>query len=164
MLVRKALLISIATAAVLACSSIASVADERVEARRVAESVVKSFMAAYDTRDPKAISALFLPDAMLLGFNGAVSQGREAIERTYAAALKNVGGHYTILIKDAIPLGSNVVVADDEVKIGGAGQHFDETINVRAVITLVKTPDGWRYAAISAQKLLPSEGTTGERQ
>jgi hypothetical protein len=34
----------------------------------VAESVVKSFMAAYDARDPKAISALFLPDAMLRGF------------------------------------------------------------------------------------------------
>jgi ketosteroid isomerase-like protein len=43
---------------------------ERLEARQVAEAVVKSFMAAYDTRDSKAISALFLPDAMLLGFNG----------------------------------------------------------------------------------------------
>jgi hypothetical protein len=109
----KALVISAITGSVLACSSIASFADERLQARQVAESVVKSFMAAYDTRDPKAISALFLPDAILLGFNGAVSQGREAIERTYAEGLKNLGGHYTIVIKDA---GSNVVVANDEVK------------------------------------------------
>jgi uncharacterized protein (TIGR02246 family) len=163
MLVKKALLVSVITLSVLTYSSIPSIADERSTstAREVAESVVKSFMAAYDARDPKAISALFLPDAMLLGFNGAVSQGREAIERTFAAALKNQGGHYVIVIKDAIPLGSDVVVATDEIKIGGAGQHSDETINGRAVITLAKTPDGWRYAAISAQKLLPSEGTTG---
>jgi ketosteroid isomerase-like protein len=117
MLVRNVLLASVITLSILAYS-ISSIADERststAEARQVAESVVKSFMAAYDTRDPKAISALFLPDTMLLGFNGAVSQGREAIERTYAAALKNLGGHYTIVIKDAIPLGSDVVVASDE--------------------------------------------------
>jgi uncharacterized protein (TIGR02246 family) len=161
MLVRKALAISVAAASVLACSSIASVAEERFEARQVAESIVKSFMATYDARDPKAVSALFLPNAMLLGFNGAVSRGRGAIERTYAAGLKNLGGHYTIVINDAIPLGSNVVVADDEVKIAGAGRrHSNETINGRAVITLVKTPNGWQYAAISAQKLPSPEGTT----
>jgi uncharacterized protein (TIGR02246 family) len=54
------------------------------QAIKVADSVVKSFMAAYDTRDPKAVAALFLPNAMMLSANGAVSQGREAIERSYA--------------------------------------------------------------------------------
>jgi uncharacterized protein (TIGR02246 family) len=122
------------------------------QAIKVAESVVKSFMAAYDTRDPKAVSALFLPNAMMLSANGAVSQGREAIERSYADGLKNLGGHYVIVIKDAIPLGSDVVVAMDDVKISGVGQHSDETLNIRAVITLAKTADGWRYAAISGQK------------
>jgi uncharacterized protein (TIGR02246 family) len=82
------------------------------QAIKVADSVVKSFMAAYDTRDPKAVAALFLPNAMTLSANGAVSQGREAIERNYADGLKNLGGHYTIVIKDAIPLGSDVVVCD----------------------------------------------------
>lgn len=42
----------------------------------------------------------------------------------------------------------------DDVKISGVGQHSDETVNIRAVITLAKTADGWRYAAISGQKLL----------
>ena len=172
MLVRKALLVSVITLSVCAYSSIASIADERststaherLEARQVAESVVKSFMAAYDTRDPKAISALFLPDAVLLGFDGTVAQGREAIERAYAGSLKNQDGHFTIVIKDAIPLGDNVVVATDELKIAGAGQHSDETINGRAVITLAKTPDGWRYASIGAHKLPSSGDTTGSRQ
>jgi uncharacterized protein (TIGR02246 family) len=172
MLARKGVLISVITLSVLAYPSIASIADERsasaehnrLEARQVAESVVKSFIAAYNAHDPKAISALFLPDAMLLGIDGKVAQGREAIEHTYAAALKNLGGHFTVVIEDAIPLGDNVVVANDEIKIAGTGQHSDQTINGRAVITLAKTPDGWRYAAISAQKLPPSEGTTSSRQ
>ena len=132
----------------------------RQEALQVAESVVKSFMAAYDTRDPKAISALFVPDATLLGFDGTVAQGREAIERAYAGSLKNQAGHFTIVIKDAIPLGSDVVVANDELEIRDAGQNHD-TIHGRAVITLAKTPDGWRYASIGAHKLSPSGGTTG---
>jgi uncharacterized protein (TIGR02246 family) len=161
--VRKTLFVSVITLSALAYASTPGIADERLEARQVAESVVKSFMAAYNAHDAKAISTLFLPDAMLLGIDGKVTQGREAIERTYAATLKNLGGHFTVLIKDAIPLGDNVVVANDELEIRDAGQNHD-AIRGRAVITLAKTPDGWRYAAISAQKLLPSEGTTGSRQ
>jgi uncharacterized protein (TIGR02246 family) len=130
------------------------------EARQVAESVVKSFMAAYNTHDPKAISALFLPDAMLLGFDGTVTQGREAIERVYAGLLEKQGGHFTVVIKDANSPGDNVVVANDELEIRDIGPNHD-TIHGRAVITLAKTPDGWRYAAISAQKLPPPERTTG---
>lgn len=160
---RKALFVSVIALSALTYCSTAGIADERLEARQVAESVVKSFMAAYNAHDAKAISALFLPDAMLLGIDGKVTQGREAIERTYAATLKNLGGHFTVLIKDAIPLGDNVVVANDEIEILDAGQNHD-SIRGRAVITLAKTPDGWRYAAISAQKLPPSEGTASSRQ
>ena len=135
----------------------------RQESRQVANSVVNSFMAAYNAHDPKAISALFLPDAILLGFDGTVTQGREAIERVYAGLLKSQGGHFTVEIKDANSLGDNVVVANDELEIRDVGQNHD-TIHGRAVITLAKTPDGWRYAAISAQKLPPPGATTGSRQ
>jgi uncharacterized protein (TIGR02246 family) len=113
-------------------------------------------MAVYDTRDPKAISALFVPNAVVMGFNGPVIKGREAIERAWAGLFKNMGGHYTIVIKDAIPVGTDVVVATDQLKITGAGQKSDETVNGRAVITLARTPDGWRYVSIAAQKLPPS--------
>jgi hypothetical protein len=51
---------------------------------------------------------------MLLG-DGKVTQGREAIERVYAGLVKDQGGHFTVVIKDAIPLGDNVVVANDEL-------------------------------------------------
>ena len=143
----------IGTLATLSFGPAVAQTPSREQAIKVAESVVKSFMAAYDTRDPKAVSALFLPNAIVLDATGTVSLGREAIERSFGEGLKNLGGHYVIVIKDAIPLGSDVVVATDEVKIDGVGQHSDKTINLRAVITLDKTADGWRYAAISAQKV-----------
>lgn len=73
MSVRKVLFVSVITLSVLAYSSTPGVADEHQEARQVAESVVKSFMAGYNAHDPKAISALFLPDAMLLGIDGKVT-------------------------------------------------------------------------------------------
>ena len=62
--------------ALLACSvpAVAQPADHE-QAMKVAYSVVKSFMAAYDTRDPKAVAALFLPNAMMLSANGAGSRG-----------------------------------------------------------------------------------------
>ena len=71
-----------------------------------------------------------------------VIRGREDIERNWAGFFKTVGGHYTIVIKDAIPVGDDVVVATDELKITGVGQNADKTVDGRAVITLAKTPDG----------------------
>ncbi len=169
MLVRKALLESVITLSVLAFSSIASIADERsastdherLEARRVAESVVESYVNAYDAHDPKAISMLFVPDGVFLPPNGSpVVQGREAIERSWAELFKNVGGHVTITVKDAIPAGKDAVVAITEFKIVGDGQNSGKTISGRASIALAKTPDGWRYVSIAPQTQPPPSGAT----
>ena len=87
MLVRKAFIVTVTAASILAYS-IASIADERststdrerLEARQVAESVVKSYVNAYDEHDPRAVSMLFVPDGVFLPPNGSpVVQGREAI-------------------------------------------------------------------------------------
>jgi uncharacterized protein (TIGR02246 family) len=174
MLVRKELLVSVLTLSVLAYSSIASIADERspstdrerLEASKVAQSVVESYVNAYDKHDPKAISMLFVPDGVFLPPNGSpIVQGREAIERSWADLFKNVGGHETITIKDAIPAGKDAVVAITEFKIVGDGQNSGKTISGRASITLAKTPDGWQYVSIAPQtQPPPSAGTTGSRQ
>jgi Nuclear transport factor 2 (NTF2) domain len=56
----------------------------RLEARQVAQSVVESYLNAYDTHDPKAISRLFVADGVLLPPDGSpVVQGRDAIERSW---------------------------------------------------------------------------------
>jgi hypothetical protein len=71
---------------------------------------------------------------------------------------KNVGGHETITVKDAIPAGNDAVVAINEFKIVGDGQNSGKTISGRASITLAKTPDGWRYVSIVPQTQPPPSG------
>jgi uncharacterized protein (TIGR02246 family) len=160
LLPRKVLLVSSITLFALACSSIAGIADERLEARKVAESVAELYMNAYDKHDPKAISMLFVSDGVFLPPNGApVVQGREAIERSWAELFKNVGGHETVTVEDAIPAGNDAVVAINEFKIVGDGQNSGKTISGRASITLAKTPDGWRYVSIAPQTQPPPSGT-----
>jgi uncharacterized protein (TIGR02246 family) len=142
-------------------SSIAGIADEHLDARKVAESVAQLYMNAYDKHDPKAISLLFVPDGVFLPPNGSpVVQGREAIEHSWAELFKNVGGHETITVKDAIPAGKDAVVAVTEFKIVGDGQNSEKTISGRASITLAQTPDGWRYVSIAPQTQPPPSGTT----
>jgi uncharacterized protein (TIGR02246 family) len=174
MLIRKALLATVITLYAVAYSSKAGIADERsastgrehLEASKVAQSVVESYVNAYDKHDPKAISMLFVPDGAFLPANGSpIVQGRDAIERSWAELFKNVGGHETITVKDAIPAGNDAVVAITEFKIVGDGANSNKIISGRASITLAKTPEGWRYVSIAPQnKPPPSEGTTGSRQ
>lgn len=174
MLARKALFVSVIALSALACSSIAGSADERptatdcghVEACKVVQSVAESYMNAFDRHDPKAISMLFVPDGVFLPPNGSpVVQGREGIERSWAALFKNIGGRETITVKDAIPAGNDTVVSVTEFKIVGDGQNSNKIISGRASITLAKTPDRWRYVSIAPQTLSPpSGGTAGTRQ
>lgn len=164
--IRKALFVIVITLSALAYRSTAGIADERLEASKVAQSVVESYISAYDKHDPKAISMLFVPDGVFLPPNGSpVVQGREAIERSWADLFKNVGGHETITVKDAIPAGKEAVVAVTEFKIEGDGQNSGKIISGRASITLAKTADGWRYVSIAPQTQPPPSGaTTGSRQ
>ncbi len=169
---KKMLFVSVTALPILAYSSMASIAAERSTstarerlAHKAVESVVKSYTAAFDRHDPKAIAMLFVPDGVFLPPNSSpVVRGREAIERSWAGTFKNIGGHETITIKDVIPAGNNAVVATTEFKLVGSGQNSNKTISGRAAITLVKTPDGWRYVSIAAQALPPSGGTTGSHQ
>jgi uncharacterized protein (TIGR02246 family) len=174
MLVRKALFVSVITLSALAYSSTADSADgrststdpQRLEASKVAQSVVDQYINAYNKHDPKAIAMLFVADGVFLPPNGSpIVQGRDEIERSWADLFKNVGGQETITIKDAIPAGKEAIVAVTEFKIVGDGQNSGKILSGRASITLAKTPDGWQYVSIAPQtQPPPSGGTTGSRQ
>jgi uncharacterized protein (TIGR02246 family) len=107
---------------------------------------------AYDKHDPKAISMLFVPDGVFLLPNGSpIVQGRDAIERSWAELFKNIGGHETITVKDAILAGNDAVVAITEFQIVGDGPNSNKIISGRASVTLAKTSDGRRYVSITRQ-------------
>lgn len=124
------------------------------QAMKVAQSVVDSYVAAFNKHDAKAISMLFVPDGVFLPpMGGAITKGRDAIERSWAGVFKSIGGSETIAVKDAMPLGDDVVVAVNEFKI--IGDDPNKGFGGRAMIVLTKTPDGWRYAAITPQVAPP---------
>ncbi len=134
---------------------------EHFEAIKVAQSVVDSYISAYDKHDPKAISLLFVPDGVFLPPDGApIVKGRDGIERSWTGLFTNVGGHETITVKDAIPAGNDAVVAITEFRIVGDGPNANKVVSGRASITLARTPDGWRYVSIAPQNQPPpSQGS-----
>jgi uncharacterized protein (TIGR02246 family) len=152
---QKLLLISMVALSVLAYPK-ASNADEAStsphEARETAQSVVNSWCDTYEKHDPKAMSMLFVPDGVFLPPNGSpVVKGRDAVERTWTQAFKDIGGHETITVKDAVPVGDDAIVAVTEFKIVGEGPTANKVVNGRAVVTLAKTNEGWRYVSIAPQ-------------
>jgi uncharacterized protein (TIGR02246 family) len=155
MLKRKLLITSLVALSVLSYTK-AIIADEDStstgEARETAQSVVNSFCDAYTKHDPKAISMLFVPNGVFLPPNGSpVVKGRDAIERYWSQLFKNLGGRQTITIRDAVPVGGDVIVAVDEYQIVGDESNGSKVLNGRAVITLAKTAEGWRYVSIGPQ-------------
>ena len=113
-----------------------------------------SFVWPPSTADAKAISMLFVPDGVFLPPDGGpITQGREALERHWAELFKNVGGHETVTVKDAIPAGNDVIVQINDYKIVGDNNKI---ISGRALLALAKAPDGWRYVTITAQPPPPT--------
>jgi SnoaL-like domain len=98
---------------------------------------------------------LFQTELFVPGNGSPVVQGREAIERSYAALFKNIGGHETSTVKYAIPAGKDAIVAIQEFKIVGDGGRI---ISGRGSATLVRTVDGWRYVSIEPQVKPPRSG------
>ena len=124
------------------------------QALKVAESVSDSYVAAFNKHDAPGISMLFVSDGVFLPPDGGpVVQGHEALERHWAELFKSVGGHETVTVKDAIPVGNDGVVSINEYKIVGDNNKI---ISGRALLVLAKTSDGWRYVTITAQPPPPS--------
>jgi uncharacterized protein (TIGR02246 family) len=124
------------------------------QAIKVAQSVSDLYVSTFNKHDAPGISMLFVPDGVFLPPDGGpVVQGREALERHWAELFKSVGGHETVTVKDAIPVGNDGVVSINEYKIVGDNNKI---INGRALLVLAKTSDGWRYVTITAQPPPPA--------
>jgi uncharacterized protein (TIGR02246 family) len=148
-MLRKVMFGSVATLAIATAAQAQSSADA---AMKVAQSFAETWMSTYDKHDAKAQSMLFVPDGVFLPPNGApIVKGRDAIERSWAELFKNVGGHETTTVKDAMPVGDAVIVAVDEFKIVGDGANANKVLSGRVLLVLAKTPQGWRYVSVAPQ-------------
>jgi uncharacterized protein (TIGR02246 family) len=144
------------TLATLTITTFAQAQNSTDTAMKVTQMVAETWMNQYDKHDAKAQSMLFIPDGVFLPPDGSpVDKGRDAIERSWAWLFKNVGGHETVTVRDAIPIGNDAIMAVNEYKIVGDGANADKVLNGRAAVVLAKTPDGWRYVSITPQAAPP---------
>jgi uncharacterized protein (TIGR02246 family) len=131
--------------------AVAQTADH-TEAVKTVQMVAAAYQDAFAKHDAKAIAALFVPDGVLLPPNGApIVQGRDAIEQSWSDLFKTFGGHETVTVHEAIPVGQDAIVGINDFKIIGDAAHGNKVMSGRAAITLSKTPDGWRYVSITPQ-------------
>ena len=114
--------------------------------------VVARYVAAREHSDEKGIAALFTPDADQLVSSGEWRKGREQVVRGTLASSERTGGTRTIAVESVRFLGADVALADGRYEI--AGTAGGQTRRMWTSITLKRTPDGWRIAAI--RNMLPA--------
>jgi uncharacterized protein (TIGR02246 family) len=120
------------------------------------ESGVRELVARYvdarEHRDAKAIEALFTPEADQLVSSGEWRKGRSAVVDGTLASSERSGGRRTIAVESVRFLSPDAAIADGRYEIGGSAgapaRHMWTTI------VCVRTPDGWRIAAI--RNMLPA--------
>ena len=113
--------------------------------------LVASYVDAREHRDAKALGALFTPEVDQLVSSGEWRKGRATVVSGTLASSESTGGRRTITVESVRFLSADVAIADGSYVIsglvGGQARHM------WTAIICVRTPDGWRIAAI--RNMLP---------
>src|SRR5436309_8004258 len=114
--------------------------------------VIQQYLHARERRDPKAVAAVFTPDADQLVSSGEWRRGRDEVVRGTMASSRSTGGHRSITVESVRFLTRDVAIADGRYDLtelaGGATRRMWTTLVVK------RTADGWRVAAI--RNMLPA--------
>ena len=108
--------------------------------------VVARYVAAREARDPAAVAALFTNDADQLTTAGEWRRGREAIRSGTAQSSARNTGSRRIVVDTVRFIAPDVAIADGPYEISGGGGAA--TRRMWTTLVVVRTPDGWRIAAI----------------
>lgn len=145
---------------VLACAGVLALAGVSVGASMqpsqaddsALRKLVADYMDARERIDPKAVEALFTPDADQLVSSGEWRKGLDAVVKGTQASSRATGGKRTITVESIRMLGADVALIDGRYELagpeGGAARRMWTTIIAR------RTPAGWRIAAI--RNMLPA--------
>jgi uncharacterized protein (TIGR02246 family) len=114
--------------------------------------LVARYVDAREHRDAQAIEALFTPEADQLVSSGEWRKGRPAVVTGTLASSESTGGRRTITVESVRFLSPDTAIADGRYEIsglaGGQARHMWTSI------VCVRTPEGWRIAAI--RNMLPA--------
>lgn len=108
--------------------------------------VIHKYLDARERRDPKAVAAVFTPDADQLVSSGEWRKGRDAIVRGTLASSESTGGHRSITIQTIRFLGPNVALADGPYELTGLAGG--ENRKMWTTFLLTRGSNGWLIAAI----------------
>ena len=111
--------------------------------------LIARYAAAREAQDPARTAALFTPDADQLVSSGEWRRGREALVKGAMASSRANEGRRTLAVETVRLLTPDSAIADARYEIAGA-----ETRRMWSTFVLVKTPEGWRIAAI--RNMLPA--------
>ena len=108
--------------------------------------VVDNYLAAREHRDPKAVAAVFTPDADQLVSTGEWRRGRKALVRGTLASSESTGGHRTITIQTIRLLAPGVALADGPYDLTGLAGG--QSRRMWSTFLLTRESGNWRIAAI----------------
>ena len=140
---------------------------KNAESNKNAESVSKvldALSAAYNARDPKALSELFTPKGEFIDADENVFQGRAAIAGEFSALFEINLRNSAVITADDIREISPGVLSVDCVATFAAAEGKDaaaegkETVNVDFTAILAKQADGRWLLARDAHTLSPVAG------
>lgn len=127
--------------------SIAAEVDP-LELQQVVESAGEKFKQAFADRDPKALAALFTPEAEYVDSSGVVFHGRDAIEAEYIASFEiNPAGTLELELLSIRPIAVGLVVEDGLSTF--TPKEPGPSSQMRYTVTHVKQADGsWLMASV----------------
>ena len=114
--------------------------------------VVARYVDARDRKDAKATEALFTADADQLVSSGEWRKGRDAVVRGTMASSESSGGKRTITVETVRFVTPDAALADGRYEI--AGLNGAPPRRMWSTFLIVRTPEGWRIAAI--RNMLPA--------
>ncbi len=144
----RSLVLSILAAAPAFSQTGASSASDDTQVR----DLVARYVAAREHTDPRAVEALFTPDADQLVSSGEWRKGRDAVVRGTVQSSQSTGGTRTITVESVRFLGHDAAIADGRYEISGLAGG--QTRRMWTSIVVTRTANGWRIAAI--RNMLPA--------
>jgi uncharacterized protein (TIGR02246 family) len=138
---------------VLTATGYAAAAQQRPEDETAIRHVIQRYVDAREASDPRAIEALFTPDADQLVSDGTWRKGREALVKGMLESSRKNPARRTIAVESVRLLTPDVALADGRY-VQKAQQPGGRDRVMWTAITLKRGPDGWRIAAI--RNMLPA--------
>jgi uncharacterized protein (TIGR02246 family) len=114
--------------------------------------LVQQYLNARDQNDMVALRKLFVPGSDQLVSSGEWRRGREAVVSGTLASSHRTGGNRAITIETVRFLTPDTALADGRYEL--TGLSGSESRHMWSTFVIVRTPEGWRIAAI--RNMLPA--------